>query len=283
MTAGPEVIGLVLNYRDASRTLRCVTSILEQGAAQVMIWDNSEDSGVSARELIQMLANESRVWVHISESNVGFAAGVNQGMERIRERFADAWVLLLNNDAYLLPGAITPLKDALTEKPNAAISYPDIDHGGRILGTVYYHRLTGLLTRWPLPGSFPYASGCCQLIAPQRSKANLFDEDFFMYGEDWEQGHSLGKERMAHVAQPIVYHEGSRSSGLGSDFYESHIVAAHWLLAHKTARSHPDLLLLMGLRFITLSARAVLRALRYRSLVPVKALLGSLYPSAMRH
>src|SRR6185312_6348681 len=123
--------------------------------------------------------SERRCRIVTANRNLGFAAGVNRGLETLAVEFPDSPVLLINNDATLLP-------DALEASPNAEVLYPDIDHGGWVRGTVYYHRLTGLITDRRLPGSFPYASGCCLLVNLPKSGATLFDEDFFMYGEDIE-------------------------------------------------------------------------------------------------
>ena len=272
MTSHPPIIGLTLNYRDVSRTITCVRSLLDEGAAHVLIWDNSEDGGASADALSESLNQDSRVGIERSPANLGFAAGVNRGMEWIARRFGTSWVLLINNDARLLPGAIEALAGTLTRKNQAVIAYPNIDHSGDVIGTVYYQRHTGLLTQRPLPGSFPYASGCCLLIAPERINQPLFDEDLFMYGEDWVSGWKLGAQGMAHVPKTLVFHEGSTSSGLGSEFYETHMVAAHWTLARKLARTPRDRALMMTARLFTLTARAFLRAFRYRSIVPLRAL-----------
>ncbi len=272
MTSHPPIIGLTLNYRDAARTLTCVRSLLDEGATHVLIWDNSADGGASADTLSENLNQDSRIGIERSLSNLGFAAGVNRGMEWIARRFDISWVLLINNDACLLPGAIEALAETLTRHERAVIAYPDIDQGGRISSTVYYQRHTGLLTPKPLPGSLPHASGCCLLIAPERTEPALFDEDFFMYGEDAELGARLGMRGMAHVSQTLVFHEGSAGSGLGSKFYETHMVAAHWMLARKLARTPLDRTLLMTARLFILTARALLRAFRYRSIAPLRAL-----------
>ena len=47
----PEVIGLILNYRDATRTVRCIASLLDDGISHILVWDNSGDDGASANTL----------------------------------------------------------------------------------------------------------------------------------------------------------------------------------------------------------------------------------------
>lgn len=269
------LVGLTLNYHDAESTSRCIASLLQDGATAVVVWENSEDSGISAQALRKRWAQEPRVVVEVSESNLGFAAGVNRGIEAILARWPQAWVLLINNDARLFPGAVEQLSAALDQNPKAAIAYPRIDHNGRILGTAYYQRHLGLLSfDRPLPGSFLYASGCVLMIAPERIELPLFDEDFFMYGEDWLLGWRLGPTGMAFVPRVLAQHEGSASTGLGSPFYETRLVAAHWILARKLARNRTEGWFLQAGRWLSLTARAGIRTLRYRSFIPLQALVS---------
>ena len=269
MNTSPPIIGLTLNYRDSERTLRCVYSLLREGVDHVLIFDNSEDNGVSLRSLSKTLAGETRVSFKISPNNLGFAAGVNKGVEWITSHFSTPWVLLLNNDACLLPGAIPPLVQALVEHTEAVISYPNINHAGQILGTTYYQRYTGLLSSRPLPDSFPFASGCCQLIATDRSGDVIFDEDFFMYGEDCIQGWKLGRAGMAHVEKTLVFHEGSASSEQGSEFYETQTIKAHINIAKIITRGKLDSIIMLSFRGLILGMRAIKRAARNRNMTPI--------------
>lgn len=272
----PPIIGLTLNFRDSERTSRCVDSLLSNGAAHVVVWDNSDDDGLSAGRLAERLAGNEKVSLLVSPVNLGFSAAVNRGIERIRERFSDAWVALINNDAVYLPGALDRLANALVCKPGAILAFSDIDHGGEIVGPVYYQRWLGLLTRRRFPGSALYVSGCALLIAPGRLGETLFDEGFFMYGEDMELGWRYARRNdwFAHVPVVLVRHEGSASSGTGSEFYESRMVAAHLLLAKRLATSDFEYSLMIFGRCLTLTARASLRAFRYSSSLPIRALLA---------
>jgi GT2 family glycosyltransferase len=97
-----------------------------------------------------------------------------------------------------------------------------------------------------------------------------------MYGEDVLLGWRLGAARMVHVPQVLVWHEGSASSRNGSVFYELHVAAGHWRLAHKLGNNPADSALLLAGRCISLSARALIRAVRLRSLIPVLAFFKGL-------
>lgn len=272
--SGSAIVGLTLHFRDATRTSACLHSLLSEDVSHVLAWDNSEDGEESAEELRRLMAGESRFHLATSGRNLGFAAGVNRGLEILAAEFPGSPVLLINNDAVLLQGALGVFQEALDAYPDAEILYPDIDHGGWVRGTVYYHRLTGLITDRHLPGSFPYASGCCLLVNLPKSGATLFDEDFFMYGEDIELGARLSRRNgaMVHVPKLLVHHEGSASSRMGSQFYETRVVAAQWIIASKLSKRRLDRMMVITLRGAWLGVRALVRSLRFRSLTPLHAL-----------
>ena len=270
------IVGLTLHYCNPALTDRCVRSMLADGVDAVLIWDNTGDGGESAKNVAVCQEQPDRVILEISPTNLGFAAGVNRGVERILARWPDAWILLLNNDAIVIPGATAILCDALANRPNAVLAFPRIDQGREQFGLTYYHRFFGLFLAKPWPGCIVYPSGCAQLIGPERIALPLYDEDFFMYGEDVMLGARLGLQRMAHVPEILVRHVGNAGSGQGSGFYEERMVLAHWLLARKLADSPLQSVLMRLLRIPSLALRAALRSFRYRSWIPLRS-LGQLF------
>jgi N-acetylglucosaminyl-diphospho-decaprenol L-rhamnosyltransferase len=269
-----RVAGLLLNYRDASRSIACIQSLLNEGIECVVVWDNSADGGSSAQAICETYAQDERIRIHISHENLGFAAGVNRGLKLCAAQPNVTDVLLINNDAVLLKGALLACKDAANDHPKAALMSMDVEHAGQRQGPMYYQRWCGLQFKRPAWGAFAYASGSCLWVALENAPSPLFDEDFFMYGEDCELGWRLRDRRDAwiHLPHCFVKHEGSAASGLGSPFYESRMVAAHILLARKLAGNPWQRLLFYVLRIPALLARASLRSLRYRSLAPWRAL-----------
>ena len=167
-------------------------------------------------------------------------------------------------------------QQAMEAKPDAAVAYPSMQQDSVTFGETFYQRHFGLFTKKQLPGSIPYPSGCALLIAPERLELPLFDEDFFMYGEDVMLGARLGPQRMAHVPEMLIRHAGNAGSGQGSAFYEERMVAAHWLLARKLADNPLQATLMRLLRIPSLTLRATLRSLRYRSWIPLRS-LGQLF------
>jgi GT2 family glycosyltransferase len=266
--------GLLLNYRDAARSEHCIRSLLAQGIEHVLVWDNSSDDGESAAQLLKSLSGDTRVVVKISRDNLGFAKGINEGLRACIECFDPARVLVINNDAILLPGAWETLRSEADVHSRAALISMDIDHAGKRHGPMFYQRWSGLQFPHAVVGAFPYASGCCLLVDMARAPVPLFDEAFFMYGEDCELGWRLAQHpgEWVHVPQILVRHEGSASSGLGSPFYETSMVAAHLLLARKLARGRGQALFFLLARVLVLFARALRRGLRYRSWIPLRAL-----------
>jgi GT2 family glycosyltransferase len=194
-------------------------------------------------------------------------------METILLRWPGTWVLLINNDAVLLAGGLKIMREALRKNKETKLVVPRINHAGVIRGAIYYQRWTGLLFERNRAGCFAYPCGCCLMVAPERLRLPLLDERFFMYGEDCELGYRLSKPSdILYLNQILVSHEGSASSGLGSEFYEERIVASHFLMVEILTNSKVIFFIYIVGRFFALSLRAIVRAFRYKSLIPIKSL-----------
>ncbi|NID16762.1 glycosyltransferase [Luteibacter yeojuensis] len=270
----PQIIGILLNYRDATRSLRCVRSLLDEGVDGVVLWDNSADHGASASSISASI--DDRVELFVSEQNLGFAAGMNAALSIMQNRWAGASALLINNDATLRKGALAAMS-ALADA--GTIVAPVIDHSGDVVEFRYSHRWLGIQTKRPFPGAFPFASGACLLLPPSISHAPLFDEAFFMYGEDVDLGWRLCVTKRWSIKlteKPQVDHEVGASSGKGSMFYETQMAAAHWLLADRLAKGSIDRCLLHASRGAYLVVRAVIRSVRSKSLVPWRGLASGI-------
>lgn len=267
------VIALLINYRDAKRTANCVRTLLASGVVRVVVWDNSEDGGVSSAELGRLFDAVDKVVVETSPRNIGFAAGVNHGIDACRRLMPKAWILLINNDTIAPPRLADVLSTELETSRNSVLAFPALLHAGKRIDEVYYHRWFGVLTHLPHPGTFRVPRGCCVMLATDRWEGDLFDEDFFMYGEEVELGWRLRyqPDAMVHVPEAVVVHEGSMSSGVNSLFYETRMVAAHLILAGKLGVGRVRLLLYL-FRLPVLMVRAGVRSIRYRSSMPWKGL-----------
>lgn len=266
---------ITIHFRKPELTASCIDSLLADGWAPVLVWDNSADEGYSLRALAARYAGEPRVQLVANPTNLGFGKGMNAALAELGRRGHASPVLLVNNDAEVLPGMRAALLAALPRDSTVpALVAPRILQDGQVQGWLYYQRWLGLVTRRPLPGSIAYLSGCCLLVRRTDQVAPLFDEDFFMYGEDVELSWRWRRQGGALVMLDEVWlhHAGSASSGQASAAYERFLVGSHWTLARKLAGARWEGQVMQITKLPALIARACLRALRYRSLAPIRAL-----------
>jgi GT2 family glycosyltransferase len=274
------VCAIILDYFGSSKTIACLTSLLDQGLDAVMIVDNSGDQEANL-QLQEALAafrqREVPFVIHqiVNQRNLGFAAGVNNALRWLEANQPHRYYLLINNDAAATPGMLPGLLKFMKEHDNTALAAPVIDNGHKQTAYYWYHRFSGLMFTDHAIGTFPYLTGCCLLVNQRIVGEILFDEDFFMYGEDvalcWRL--RLSGWDTTCVSQATVLHEGTGSSHQGGFFYEHHLVLGHLLLARKLARQRWEIPFFYSGRLLTLSARSIVRAIRFRSLVPITASL----------
>lgn len=277
----PEsVCAIVINYFGAARTVRCLESLIREPLANLILVDNSADTQEQA-ELARLIAQEQfegapfPIQMINSRQNLGFGRAVNQAIAAdIARNGGHAYYLLMNNDAEASSGLLQHLLDAAHDDPDKALYAPRIRWGADEVGYHWYQPYLGHVTRSPFPGAFRYLTGCCLLVdAELVSDAALFDEDFFMYGEDIllsAKAAALGRGTEC-VENVTVLHEGSGSARNGSFFYEYQVARGHVLLAKKLARSRRQRLLMTLGRVMYLGARALVRAARCRTASPIRA------------
>ena len=161
------------------------------------------------------------------ERNLGFAGGVARGLEAA----AGEWVLLVNDDAELEPGAVEPLLAAGAAVPGAGTVTGQVRFHARrdVINTaglvidrlgVAYDRLAGASARDG--GGVEEVFGASACVALYR-RAMLdaiggFDASFFAFGEDADVA---WRARMAgwsalYVPASVAYHHGSATAGEAS-------------------------------------------------------------------
>jgi N-acetylglucosaminyl-diphospho-decaprenol L-rhamnosyltransferase len=284
-----RICAVILDYRGAIRTEACLRSLLGEGLDTVLVVDNSADECSSAElaaVVNRLRAGEIDYALHVlnPDSNLGFARGVNFALRDAVASRCEAF-LLLNNDATAVPGMVSRLVATLEHEHADLVAPHIVDRTGKSQPILWYQRHLGLLTSRPLPFSFPYMSGCCVLFRRELLVASkLFDEDFFMYGEDTFLGWQLIHAGKAAVQskEAIVYHFGQGSSEQCKMFYEYHTARAHVLLALRTWRSPLEIPLLIIAKGLGLMLRALRRSIRYRSGIPLMAFFLSWLPLQIR-
>ncbi|NDY42301.1 glycosyltransferase [Dissulfurirhabdus thermomarina] len=276
---------IILNYFGSEATFACVNSVKRSLEANIYLVDNSAD--LKEKEKLQDKYREDKGVILLSPpENLGFAAGVNLGL---REALSDGFsrFLVLNNDAVLLDGAGPVLTDAFARHPGSLIA-PAIAWGGEVCRGRYYHKYLGLITErpwWQGKGFLFYLTGCA--LAFDRDlleKVGYFDESFFMYGEDLEYCFRAARENVPIILakEVIVEHAGSAATRKGSFFYEYNMARAHWRLSFCLSDGFWDVFRALLGKSLVLSARALFRAIKYRSISPLAAFGLAPFPLPVR-
>ena len=272
------VCAIVLDYRGAEKTSKCLLSLVGQGIETIYVLDNSGAESSSkdlsqAIERIRLTDPGFSIFILSAGKNLGFGRGVNFVLrfDRGSESPHD-YYLLLNNDAVAGPGVVAGMIARFANDSDVALVAPRIlsDDPGREFG-IWYHRYFGLLLSRPGRGRFHYFTGCCLLFRKDlATDSGIFDESFFMYGEDVELGWRITRQgrKMVCAEDVFVRHDLGPSADRASFFYEYHMVRSHLLLSLKTYIHPAEISLLVITKYVALLLRAVARAVRNRTVIP---------------
>ena len=222
-TAGADVV-VVLSYHGRSDTERCVESLVE-GSPEVMVLviDNGSFDGV----LEHVAARWPQVATMQTGTNLGFAGGMNRGIEWAMSRGA-ATVTVLNNDTIIPPGAIATL--GRVARTGVAVS-PEVRYadgsdrlwfGGGVIdeSTSLARHLSEVEIRREFSPSVgglrpsQTLAGCCVTASATTWRTvGLFDERFFLNFEDAEWSVRARRVGLDLVVLPtvVIHHHVSAS------------------------------------------------------------------------
>ena len=203
---------VIVNHRTPELVEGCLESVRAscgELSLELVVVDN--DSGDGSVERLRALPDPATVLC--MPENRGFAAGVNAGFDHTHTEF----VIVLNPDTEVRPGALQALVAQLREQPEAGVVAPVLEGPDGSIAPNGYRRFPGLLTLAfdlciPLsyalvhaPALHPYAMSPAALLAGRRpawvsgaamavrraayAQAGPLDEDFFLYFEEteWQQ------------------------------------------------------------------------------------------------
>ena len=206
-----KIAAVVLSWNGKEDTLACLRS-LEGEDVDVIVVDNASDDGTAdAVTGVQLIRNDR---------NLGYAGGMNVGIQRALERGADA-VLLLNNDVEVNPGAI----EALVAAEGAGAVCPVIvfaDDPERVWysGARFDPRrgYNGRHRTDEPPGARETERICGAAVLIPREILELvgtFDEGLFAYVEDadWSLRAREAGQRLVVEPRSRVRHKVSASTG----------------------------------------------------------------------
>jgi GT2 family glycosyltransferase len=297
-----DVSVVIVSYESRELLARCLEALAADAAraasTEIIVVDQASRDGTAA----WLAAEHPGVKLVALGENVGFGAGNNRGAERARGR----WLLLLNNDAFVRPGAIDELVRFAEARPEIGAAgprllWPDgrLQRSCRRFPTVFrlateFLYLRKLAPRSRILNGFYYGefahdepwrvdwlTGACLLVRRELyERLGGFDEAFFLYSEEVDllyRAAQAGAETWYDPAAEVVHVWGGtagRASALTlEEQARSHV---RYLDKHasRAAAARARALILAGLRLRAARAPAYREAARWLASQPVPKLLS---------
>ncbi|MBC8076501.1 MAG: glycosyltransferase family 2 protein [Chloroflexales bacterium] len=227
----PSLAVIILNYSRADLLADCLRSIYAaptRCALDVWVVDNAspDDSAAMVRR------DFPQVRLLVSERNGGYAYGNNLALRALlAERTPPEYIMLLNNDTVVPPGALDGLVDYAASHVDVGVVGPKLVLADGTLDkacrrsfptpAVAFYRLSGLSALFPRSPRFgrynlsyldPNATadvdavvGACMLLRTSVAReVGVLDETFFMYGEDLDWAYRIKQYGWRVVYYPTV-------------------------------------------------------------------------------
>lgn len=256
---------VIINYRTSGLTIDCVRSLASEVVGgecfRVVLVDNAspDDSANELKEAIQNNRWES--WVHFIQAplNGGFAYGNNLGIrDALQENAELDYILLLNPDTVVRPGAIRAIRQFMDKNPDVGIAGSRLENPDGtsqcaarrfpgILSEFESSACTGpisrFLTRWIVsppeidePHACDWLPGASLCVRREVFESiGLLDEDYFMYFE--EVDFCLRAKRAGwhvwYVPESRVVHLVGQSSGVTSISGEVKRLPKYWFASRR--------------------------------------------------
>ena len=300
-----DVSVVIVSYESRALLARCLAALAADtgriATVETIVVDQASQDGTVA-----WLAAEPDVHLVPLPENVGFGAGNNRGAAVANGR----WLLLLNSDAFVRPGAIDELvRFAETHPATGAVGprllWPDgrLQRSCRRFPTVFrlateYLYLRKLAPRsralngfycgefaHDAPRQVDWVTGACVLVRRELyERLGGFDETFFLYSEEVDllyRASRLGAETWYDPAAEVVHVWGGtaeRASALTlEEQARSHV---RYLDKHvsRAAAGRARSVILAGLRLRAPRSAAYREAARWLAARPVEKLLAGTRP-----
>lgn len=274
---------VVVNYNARDHLLACVQSLRAEGVRDIVVADNASRDG--SREALATA--DPQVRFHPTGSNLGYGAGANRGARATDP--ATPYLLCMNPDARLEPGAVKALVETLDLRPDVAIVGPRIEQpDGALypsartfpsLADAVGHAFLGMV--WPsnpftrryrmldwdhaAAADVDWVSGSCFLVRRAAwDEIGGFDESYFMYAEDVDlcwRARGAGWQVVYEPAARVVHTQGA-----STDRHPYRMIAEHhralFRFAVRSSRGWERLLLpLMALGLVVRTPLAWLHRL----------------------
>jgi N-acetylglucosaminyl-diphospho-decaprenol L-rhamnosyltransferase len=279
---------VVVTYRSRAHVVACLDSVDRARAgldAETLVVDNASDDGTV--DLVR--AHSPAVRVIGTGGNLGYAKAVNRGVQASSGEF----VLVLNPDCVLEPGAVGALLGWLRAHPRCGIAGPrilnpdgSVEWSARSFpgpAAFLFNRYSVLTRLWPgnpwsrryllsdwdhaSPRTVDWVSGAAMCVRRAAiAQAGGMDEAYFMFNEDVDWCHAMKDAGWSvdFVPAATVTHDvgASRSRVADRVILERHRGMLHYF--RKYHRPHPLVAALVG-ALVMLRARVMLAVNARRS------------------
>jgi N-acetylglucosaminyl-diphospho-decaprenol L-rhamnosyltransferase len=261
-TPGPQV-GLVVSivaYKAAPLTIDCLASIEPECAGlpglRVFVVDNASPDGAGEAVASAIRDRGWARWATLirAPANRGFAAGNNEAIRAMRAQHPAApFLLLLNPDTLVRPGALARLLAFMQDRPEVGIAggrSEDLDGspqmccfrfpslGSEVLGQLNVGLLDRLFSRWLTrlgvpsePCPVDWVSGAFMLLRREVvEQLGPMDENYFLYYEETDYCHRAQRAGWScwHVPDSRVVHLVGQSSGVTTRRQAPRRLPAYW-------------------------------------------------------
>lgn len=236
-------ISLVVYKNDPNELCQTIESVLSSSLnLKLFVVDNSPT------DELKCFFNRERIEYSHNSSNVGFGAGHNIAISKIRE--LSKFHLILNPDIYFENGVLEELIEAM-KLSNIGLLMPKVINPdgsireirrllpkpinvfGKLFGSTKWFKNQESIYRTEFIGydreiSAPFLSGCFMLIRTSEfDNVGVFDERFFMYFEDVDLSRRFySKSYSIYYPRVSVVHLAHRESSKNLKLFFVHVKSA---------------------------------------------------------
>lgn len=221
---------IIVNYLSRAKTQKCLDAIVASDLSglewEIILVDNNSDD-----QLDDLVVKYPHLKLIYSQKNWGMGGGNNLGIKNSRGRY----LLILNPDTQVRPGAIRTLYDYLEEHEDVLIAGPKLlnPDGSLQYSCARFPSFYTPILRRTFLGDYFAASrdgflmidqphdetmtvdwlmGSCLII--RRDGFEGFDERYFMYFEDIDLCRRAwrAKKKVVYIPRAVVIHDHARRS-----------------------------------------------------------------------
>ena len=263
-----EISVIILNWHAAHDTIACVNTLF--GWRSIIPHIFVVDNGSAETDTAQIAAACPQVHLLKNTKNLGFAGGNNIGIRTALEKYPNAPMLLLNNDAAISETAILTLLDVLTADETIGAVGPllvDSNHPATLLAAgginpvqhLRSHQLSAPQTARPF--QVDYVPGTAILIRTDVfRRVGLLDDRYFFTMEVADWCHRAQNAGFKSVIVPTVTasHSIHRSGALRKSLYPYYTIRNRFLFLRKHYPHHIELWFFWTSYSLALTAKTTL-------------------------